>query len=525
MRSGQRLFQAAAVGLTAFWLLATLWAMLGRTDGLLVYALDDPYIHLSVAETLLNGGYGVNVGEYASPSSSIIYPFLLAGALALGLGEWGPLVLNALAALAAAWIIAGVFWVSTTDPAARGSAFAAWLCLPVLLLAPSLIALPMTGMEHTLHVLASICVIVGIRGLDDGRPPSVLLVAGILFAPLLRFEGLALAGAALAALLITRRVGTFAALTLALVAVYAVYMGFMSRLGLPLLPSSVLTKSGVTEAAVDGHTLSAITGMISGVVGALNNRQGLILTVTLGLLMFAAASSGTSRKTPLLVIGVASAAIGAHLAVGQYGWFGRYEVYVIAVAVTASLYAWAGALRAPAARPWLRTAAVLGLLGVVSLPYGIVLLRTPAASENTYAQQYQMHRFATAFFAQPVAVNDLGYVSYRNDTHVLDLWGLGSEEARLMNADAGRNAQSVAALTEGAGSAYAMIYDIWFEEAVPADWCRIATLRTPQVAAASDEVAFYLIDRRLEDEMQAALAAFAPTLPAVATLDRFDCTP
>lgn len=57
-----------------------------------MYTLDDPYIHLSLAENLLRGHYGVNLDEVASPSSSILYPFLLACAL----GE--------------AWLISGFFW-------------------------------------------------------------------------------------------------------------------------------------------------------------------------------------------------------------------------------------------------------------------------------------------------------------------------------------------------------------------------------------------------------------------------------
>jgi hypothetical protein len=36
--------------------------------GRLVFTLDDPYIHLTVADHILSGGYGVNTGEFSSPS-------------------------------------------------------------------------------------------------------------------------------------------------------------------------------------------------------------------------------------------------------------------------------------------------------------------------------------------------------------------------------------------------------------------------------------------------------------------------
>ena len=42
------------------------------------YTLDDPYIHLTVGKNILFGNYGINLKEFSSPSSSILFPFLLA---------------------------------------------------------------------------------------------------------------------------------------------------------------------------------------------------------------------------------------------------------------------------------------------------------------------------------------------------------------------------------------------------------------------------------------------------------------
>ncbi|MDX1696293.1 MAG: hypothetical protein R3208_21185, partial [Ketobacteraceae bacterium] len=58
-------------------------------------------------------------------------------------------------------------------------------------------------------------------------------------------------------------------------------------------------------------------------------------------------------------------------------------------------------------------------------PYVVNLVTVPIASNNIYQQQYQMHRFAVEYYNKPLAVNDLGYVSYNNDNYVLDLWGAG----------------------------------------------------------------------------------------------------
>jgi hypothetical protein len=51
---------------------------LWQNGGQFIYALDDPYIHLDLADQLARTGvYGVNEGQVAAPSSSILWPFLL----------------------------------------------------------------------------------------------------------------------------------------------------------------------------------------------------------------------------------------------------------------------------------------------------------------------------------------------------------------------------------------------------------------------------------------------------------------
>ncbi len=110
----------------------------------------------------------------------------------------------------------------------------------------------------------------------------------------------------------------------------------------------------------------------------------------------------------------------------------RYEVYAIALGALALLYTlrfWIQDWLARAA--WnIQTVGLLALLvGMAFLVnfYVKTTIQTPIAARGIYHQQFQMHRFATDFYKQPVAVNDLGWVSYKNDAFVLDLQGLGSE--------------------------------------------------------------------------------------------------
>jgi hypothetical protein len=120
-----------------------------------------------------------------------------------------------------------------------------------------------------------------------------------------------------------------------------------------------------------------------------------------------------------------------------------------------------------------------------------------------------------------VAVNDLGWVAYKNDIFVLDLWGLGSEKSRQAAKAAGRTAEFMRDMTARSNAAYAMVYDDWFE-VVPPEWCRIAQLNTIKVTSASDKVAFYLIAMDRETEIRTALQAFEKVLPKGASLSRYE---
>src|ERR1700742_688744 len=75
-------------------------SVFAENSGHFSFSLDDPYIHLRLAENIVHGTYGINPGEYSAPSSSILWPFLLAPLVALGLGQYAALLLN-LAAFAA----------------------------------------------------------------------------------------------------------------------------------------------------------------------------------------------------------------------------------------------------------------------------------------------------------------------------------------------------------------------------------------------------------------------------------------
>lgn len=517
--AGRKNYQTYAVFVCLIGMTALLFAVLKATDGVLNYTLDDPYIHLALAENLAQGHYGVNTNEYASPSSSILYPFLVAAALIAGLGQWAPLVLNVLGALGTAWILGGLLWDALHKTQTGHVSWIALLTLPMMLVVINGFALGFTGMEHTLHVWASLAVIRGLIVMGQTRSVPWFLIAACIAAPFLRFEGAALSGAALLAVFLWGhwRTGLVTAATLA--GSLAFYVTTMTSLGLPPMPSSVLVKSGPTAAFMADQDGAFWYELAASLRASLEHRQGAVLA---GLILLVLLGTPRADKSARTVAFVAAAAGIAHLLVGRWGWAHRYEIYIIATLLAANLHVWAPVLSTAARR--ITTPALL-LLGLpfVGYIYTAAILLTPAAAQNIYEQQHQMHRFATEFMTEPVAVTDLGWVAYDNDTYVLDLWGLGNENARQTYLEIGRTPEALELLTAQSGVAFAMLYDEVFHEGMPAEWCLIGQLETPKVTASFATVEFFLIDRNLETQMRSAMADFAAQLPQRVSLETYDC--
>ncbi len=519
MRISLRTRFQAFTGLICALGMAYLYAqILQLAGGSSFFSLDDPFIHLSLAENLLQGHYGINPGETASPSSSIAYPFLLVLTLAIGMGIYGALFWNVVGAIGAAWVLAGLLWdgferENTVPPIL-------WIMAPLLVQGLNGYALAFTGMEHTLHVWASLAIVAGLARVGRVSPPSAALIIAIIAAPLLRFEGFALSGMAVLALLYFGHWRGALVATVAIFGTLGIYVFTVTQLGLPPLPSSVMMKSEVSASTVDASFLSGLFAALAEVPNTTFHVRGYL--VWGGFIAILAALALPANRGKRVFGIVVLVAILGHMIAGKWDWFSRYEIYLMAMTLGAALVVWHPILAQPAMAS-IKQLVVLSVATGMGLVYLPPLVRTPAAAQNIHDQQYQMHRFATEYFPETVAVNDLGWVSFRNDNYVLDLWGLGSETARQNWANHGLEAGWVHDMVSSHNATYAMLYPGLFETALDPSWCKMAELETIQVSSFEPTVGFYLTDPTRADDMRAALSEFAATVPGSAMLNLFDC--
>jgi hypothetical protein len=494
---------------------AELAAILVLNSGHLVYTIDDPYIHLSLADGIRSGHYGVNPGEVSSPASSILWPFLLVPFSAGPSGHWAPFVINVACALATLF----VFWriieraLPLEDLERRGPIHAAVSIL--LVLATNTIGLVFVGMEHSLQLLLVGAIFWGlVLELETGsvRP---WLIAAVLAAPLVRYENLAVSLAALLVLFLRGRRGLSTLLFSSVILLLGSFSVFLVSLGLPALPMSVLAKSHVASSS---GPASLAANLLLNLRISLTQPRGIALAFPmvyfLAILLFA----GERKKRVLAA--AAALTVALHFAAGSYGWYHRYEVYAWAFALLAVFYSsrevLAGWIRASAGargflRPALLCACGLALLGA---PYLHALATTPIASNNIYEQQYQMHRFAVEYYGRPVAVADLGYVSYRNPEYVLGLRGLGSPDVRELR----RSREKKRWMDEAARAhdvRFAMIYERPFRDMIPDGWRKVGELHLSrvEVSTADSVVSFYALDEATYEETSTLIDRFKKSLP------------
>lgn len=462
-----------------------------QNGGTFEYPLDDVYIHLAMAEQIASGGYGVNAGEAASAASSPIYPLFLTPFAGGELQRWLPLFWNVVALIAAAVLLGKVIAEARLGYAGTAFSFIAPAALAIYVVAYA-------GMENMGHVAASLAIVWGLWCYVETGKIGWLLILGVLLAPALRLEGLALALLAGAIVMRLGRVPAGVGILLIGVAPVVGFAAYLSSLGLDPMPNSVTAKlHDQGDSVLQSFRVN---------IGTYGGRY--LLGLTMALAVVSLSCWNRDRRRAYFGLGLTMAGL-AHLALGSVGWLDRYENYAIV-----TVFSGLALIVTDQGRSVKILVLGLALLGGV-LTYGPYIPNNLANMRAIHQQQAQMARFAKDHVKGPVAVNDLGHVAWANPDYVLDLWGLASAEA-LAARRAGAAPGWGDALADAKGVRVAMVYDTWLADALGPDWVRLGSLWTLGADGAflgGAEVAFYARNQAEADALQADLKDWAAGLP------------
>lgn len=475
------------------------------TDGHLVYALDDAYIHMSVAKTLvLSHTYGLQSHQFSSPESTILWPFLVAlGFLVTGSSLRVPLILNILFSIAAIFSMSYLL--------ARLKIGPAWRLIAGLLLVfmTPLVPLSMTGMEHIGQCVAVLlfagCFVLTLSRDRNSLVENAAVCCSASLMVLFRFEGLFVAFAA-AVLLVWKKRWTEGALAMLGAGLPAIAFALWLRShGHFFLPDSMAVKH--PQSIVGTLTLNLIINPVG---------RSLALSSICLVAMLPLVTRKTCATTALGLLTLF--AVGIHAILSPFGWFYRYEAYLVALLILAlvlALHDLSADLRLNPAAGSIRLLTFLVLFSACSwglIERGIIAQnKVSLATQDIYLQQVQMSRFFARYYSgEPIALNDIGAVSYFGQSPILDIHGLASHDVARLKLEKRYDYPAMLALAAQNGVSVAAVYD----DNVP-QWTKAGVWYIPreQVVLGSTKVYFYATSPCKAAALASQLQDFQTSVP------------
>jgi len=469
--------------------------------GFIEFAIDDPYIHLALAENLLKQHYGHNLGEFSSPSSSLLFPWLLLPGVYLDIPIVWTLSINGLSAcLSAAYLADHVDQrlISQSRGLCRRVSISLAAC--AVLVGSNGLALVLYGMEHSIHLLGVVLWLIGIVELIEHRRAEMLFW-GSLLCILIRYDAAPAFLISVALLVYFER---YKAVTILLVIAGLFYGGhalYFIYVGLDPVSGSVLTKLRGSDGPVEARLMGLWHFLTN--KGSFGFWMPIVSSSMLLLWQRWIRGSRSSPVDAMLVAWVSVAACClAYLFVAiDLGFNGRYEA------------ACHCALLATLMLACCRLQGIDLVLGIaLSITSGLVtseraigsLKYLPLACLQTRQQQVAIGDLAR-HWGRPVAVNVPGTASFGNDEYVLDLVGLGNQAIR--KAIEQQEPDILDRYVRAHKIQLVMIYPQWYPGQIPTTWTLIACLVLPDKVLASPparSVAIYAVD---EDSSSAVRAA------------------
>jgi hypothetical protein len=450
-------------------------------SGVFAYTLDDPYIHLALGKNIFLGTYGVNINEFSSPSSSILWPFILSIFSKTDSYIFIPLFLNIFFTFFTILFITQTVKKLCPITSYKECFLLQIFCASLIILSSNTFNLIFNGMEHSLQVLFVAATFYFFILFFETGKLSKPLVACIIFAPLIRYENLALSFCTITYIATQKRILTAITISAATALPIFLFSLFLNHLQLPILPSSVLAKSSI-------QNLDASQWLLLHIVKSYLTPSGHFFFIS--IIAFGFIGLFLPKKERLLLFAFSLPSL-LHILFGKYDWFLRYEMYAITWNLLSLFYVIHLIIQEKILTKKIAKYGIAIILFLLFCTLYLVCLKNYNATKDlaiqsnyTFSQPYQMSRIALEH-NEAVGVNDLGYVALNHNKYVLDFWGLASTQAlsyRLQSEDS----QWMDALAKKHRVNLVMLTESWFPT-LPSEWTTIAylCLRNPSTKTAN----------------------------------------
>jgi len=497
---------------------------LRQNQGHLVYALDDPYIHMAIAKNFAQHGvWGITEYGFTSSSSSLFWTLLLSFIYFCGgVQEVTPLlILN---------IIFATFTVCLIYALLKRYKIPSFYTFAVLLLIIFFTPLPALifgGMEHTLHIFITISfVYLAAQILSKDKSNFLECSLLLILAPIVtmvRYEGLFLILVVCALFAVRKHLSYSLILGGLAIIPIAIYGMISISNGWYFLPNSVLLKGNAPVLSLMGIG-KFFYHVGAQMVGTLHILILVFLALFLFIFQFDKQKTLWKDSTAMLTIFIVTTLL--HMLFARTGWFFRYEAYLVALGIFVIAIGLREYLPEKLSVDFDKSfipkyVAIVLLILIVISPLAerglISLIRTPQATTNIYEQQYQMGLFLKQFYqGESIAANDIGAINFLADIKCLDLWGLGSLEVARAKRDGNYDTQQIYNLARQKKVKVAIVYDHWFEGygGIPSQWSKVGEWKiTNNVVCGGDTVSFYAVDPEEESKLIENLRIFSSQLP------------
>jgi len=497
-----------------------------KTNGHLVYALDDSYIHMAIAKNFSQyASWGVNRNSFSSSTSSPIWTFLLSIIyLIFGVNDISPFILNIIFSILA---IMAFYFILKTYTSRNLLIFI--VLIGIMFFTPFL-SLVFGGLEHTLQILLDIIFIYfSVRILSTEKYSSSELILPLILAPLVilvRYEGLFLVFTVFILLFIKKKYKYSIYMSLSGILPISTY-GLISIIhGWYFLPNSVLMKGNRPH-------LSNISSIINTFGGTCLKQMTknihilvLIISALFILIILYNENKYIWKKDKLYIIIFIVVTL-LHLQFAKTGWFFRYEAYLVPLglfSIFIGIYKYIPQkIKLKNIKIDLIPLYIFILILTIIIIYplakrGLHATREiPDATKNIYEQQYQMGLFLKKYYNNSiVAANDIGAINYLSDIECLDLIGLGDMDIAELRRKKLLNTESLYKLAKEKNVKIAILYKNWFEVfgGFPKEWIEVGEWGIPKKVVCGDTlVSFFAVDKLEKYTLINNLKDFSRYLP------------